>query len=570
MNGLVPRESRRRRLQRYIVVRFAIILMAFGLGMVYQMGLEPDQKEQFFQFLSIVLGGYTLFGLLSVGVFRLWQTSRAFALIQVGVDFVVGTTLAVSTGGVLSVFCPMLFVSLALACTIVGLRGALGFAASATTCLAVATLGYTLDSLPIFLQISSPRLRWALDREQIDYISAYLIGTGVSLHVVAILGSKLHSGLLNIQILQTEILENIGDGLIAVGPYGRLIEINGAARKIFELEDRGELRGQRLDHVLTEEAAQPLGRILCGNARSRVEIEIPLPSGDTRHIEVRASPIEDDAGRIRCHVGLFRDLSLQKEIEATETRIRQLEELYQMALGIAHEIRNPLASIRGCVQEISRVREDDDASSRLFDIILRESDRLDRNIEEFLCFTRKAPNPARRVDLTEIVDRTVVLLRNHSKLGGRKVVWKNPGAPFWILGDEERLQQVLLNLGINALESTSAHEGRVEIALELRDYYKESGSGHLDEKASGVELTVADNGGGIPTENFEKIFTPFFTNKARGTGLGLALVHRYVHDQGGVIRVESREGKGTRFLVWFPSLTEQTEPVEAALAVEGA
>ena len=216
------------------------------------------------------------------------------------------------------------------------------------------------------------------------------------------------------------------------------------------------------------------------------------------------------------------------------------------------------------------MREDDDASSRLFDIILRESDRLDRNIEEFLCFTRKAPNPARRVDLTEIVDRTVVLLRNHSKLGGRKVVWKNPGAPFWILGDEERLQQVLLNLGINALESTSAHEGRVEIALELRDYYKESGSGHLDEKASGVELTVADNGGGIPTENFEKIFTPFFTNKARGTGLGLALVHRYVHDQGGVIRVESREGKGTRFLVWFPSLTEQTEPVEAALAVEGA
>src|SRR5262249_36506944 len=162
----------------------------------------------------------------------------------------------------------------------------------------------------------------------------------------------------------------------------------------------------------------------------------------------------DDAGQLRCAIGLFGDLSLKKEIEAAEERIQKLEELYAMALGIAHEIRNPLASIQGCAQEIARFSNHGPRELRLVDIISRESSRVDRIIEDFMTNARRGPSDLQPLDLGAVVEETVLQLQNHPSTGGRRILLEKPAALARVLGDPQRLKQVFLNLGLNAIEAT--------------------------------------------------------------------------------------------------------------------
>ncbi len=548
MDLLQQPSLQRRRIEKYLIFRFAIVLMALGLVAVYQVGIEPTRKEPAFRFLYTLLGTYLVFGLLSLISFARWGRKPWFLQSQVTVDFVVGALLTGATGGVASVFCPILFVALFSACNVVSLRGAIIFASLATTFLAVTTLGHAYGYFPV----DSLEMPWAFKEHQFNFVLTYLIAVGLALHMVAILGSQISTGLIRVQKLHHEILENMCEGIIATDRDGRVLLLNSEARKIFGLRPDLVPVGARLEHVL-DHALLPVRDALLHRDHWRSEVEINTDAGKSKSIEVTVTSVTDERGRLRCRIGLFTDLALKKEVQEAERRIRQLEELYEMSLGIAHEIRNPLASIRGCVQEIGRMQLDDSGCSRLVEIVCRESDRLDRIIEEFMCYTRKSSRPTDPIDVVEVVEATLILLRNHQSFQDRSIEFERATGKMQILGDREKIQQVVMNLGLNALFSTPPGTGVVRVVVRRQPLLQTDGAVTRGNETPGIELAVEDNGVGIAADKLDKIFTPFFTSRESGSGLGLAIVHRIVHDHGGTIRVRSEEGKGTRFSIVFPA-----------------
>jgi signal transduction histidine kinase len=286
--------------------------------------------------------------------------------------------------------------------------------------------------------------------------------------------------------------------------------------------------------------------------------------------------VQGDFGAPRCHIALLSDLTLKREVEKAERRIQKLEDLRVMALGIAHEIRNPLASIRGCVQEMGRLIHGEAKVAQYMEIACRESDRLDGILENFLLYARSGPLDLACLDISEVIDEAVMLLKSRSDLGPRSIVWSAPAARPRILGDRNRLIQVFLNLGINAIEATSTEEGRISISLHSKLFARVGGHGVTQEPVPGVEVEIADNGKGLSREDMTRVFTPFFTTKPRGNGLGLCIVDRIMREHGGVTDVSSTENGGTVLHLWFPviesafltpTLAEQMSPQEAGCCV---
>ncbi len=545
MIQLSIQSTRKAAARRYLILRFAIILLGLCLVLLYQMGLEDNEKLERVQFVYLTLGTYLLVALSSMAIASRFLEHPWFSRIQVTIDLIVGVALTAVSGGVLSVFCPLLFISLFNASTVLKRREVFAFAAIATTALAVVTLGHSTGVLPV----QTPRLQSIFERQQLGLVSTYLIGVGVALHLVAFLGSQLTSGLWRIQNFNLDLIENIGEGLIAVDPKGILLHANGEACRILNI-DASEHTGKSIDQVLSDPSYKEWVDLLKSQRRGGVK-EFYWESADGRvaPYEIRITPSHGEQGARPFRVALFRDLGLEREVEVAERRIRQLEELYEMALGIAHEIRNPLASIRGCVQEIGRETTEFETRSRLIEIVCKESDRLDQIVEDFLCFTRKRPRPTMLMNLRDIVDDFGLLISRNDARKNRAVELDLTEDDVWIHGDRERIQQILLNLVLNAFDATDPERGMIQIRL-------------FESKVQGqapmVCISVEDNGEGITEEDQEKLFAPFFTRKEKGTGLGLSLVHRFIRDHEGSIQVESKVGEGTKFLVSLPWV--QMEP----------
>ena len=243
-----------------------------------------------------------------------------------------------------------------------------------------------------------------------------------------------------------------------------------------------------------------------------------------------AQHLEESYGKLRAQADLI------LEIEEQLRRADRLSALGELSAGMAHEIRNPLGSIRGTAEIL---REGIDPSDRRYEfagILIKEVDRLNRVVQDFLDFARPAPVERSRVDINEALQELLVLTRQQAVKSGVRVELLPgdlPPAP----GDREQLKQAFLNLFLNALQAMPAG-GRLVIATTPLD--------------GEVQVRFTDTGQGIPPESLEKIFNPFFTTRQEGTGLGLAITHRIVQGHGGRIEVASRIGEGTVFTLTFP------------------
>jgi signal transduction histidine kinase len=222
-------------------------------------------------------------------------------------------------------------------------------------------------------------------------------------------------------------------------------------------------------------------------------------------------------------------------------RQERLASVGSLAAGIAHEIRNPLASLSGSIQMLREELHLHTDSKHLMDIVLRETDRLNMIITEFLDYARPRPFGRERVDLDAILSETLALFRNgrecHDGIAVRTEM--HPGVA--VMGDAQRIRQVFWNLLINAAQ---AIDGRGTITVSAAP-----GEKGLAEE---VIIVLADDGAGMPADDLKKIFDPFFTTKTNGTGLGLAIVYRIIEDHGGSISVTSRQGRGTSFTIRLP------------------
>jgi two-component system sensor histidine kinase HydH len=334
------------------------------------------------------------------------------------------------------------------------------------------------------------------------------------------------------------VVESMADGLISMDRDGRIVTLNRQALQILG-SSRELLEGRRIADVLGERVGEILGSAEREGAVREREIDVRRDPDGMIPLSLSAAPLKDEKGREMGSVLLIKDLREIRDLQGRVRRSERLASLGRLAAGVAHEIRNPLSSIRGFAQYFVKRFHGQPEEEGYASVMVKEVDRLNRVITELLDFA--GPKEPRREpqSLADIADHALKLLA--PDLTARNVaVFREyePDLPA-VSVDRDQISQVFLNLLLNAIESM---DGGGEIRLALRRYGP----------PPAVLAAIADTGAGIPADDLEKVFEPFFSRKRKGSGLGLAIVHQIIESHRGEIRVESRQGKGTTFRIKLP------------------
>jgi two-component system sensor histidine kinase HydH len=338
-----------------------------------------------------------------------------------------------------------------------------------------------------------------------------------------------------------QVVANMANGLLSVDPGGRVVTYNRTALELLGLPE-AEIRGIDLRGIIDFEATgiqETLDR--CEAVLER-EFRHRSATGETMPLALSVTPIAGDDGRCRSAVIVLRDLREIKSLEEEVRRSEKLAAVGALAAGVAHEIRNPLSSIRGLAQFLRHALADRPKEREYAEIMVKEVDRINRVVTDLLTIARPQEPELAPTDLEELIDHTVRLLQTDADRRRVKIYQTiAPGLPE-VLIDENQIAQALLNLILNALQAVG-RGGTIEVGA------------NLEAPHSCLHLWVEDSGPGIPAEHMRKIFEPFFTTRAEGTGLGLAIVQKIVASHRGEIRVESppagRAG-GSRFTISIP------------------
>ena len=330
------------------------------------------------------------------------------------------------------------------------------------------------------------------------------------------------------------VVDSMADGLVSLDNQGRIVTMNRQAAAILAVK-MAALEGKAFSEILGEGSEVFLQSARVAVIRER-EMELELGQGQRIPISLSAAPLKDELGHDMGLVVIIKDLREIQDLKENIRRSERLASLGRLAAGMAHEIRNPLSSIRGFAQFFQKRFQGQQEEEEYAGIMVREVDRLDRVITDLLDFAR--PREIRRSAcfLERIIDDNLQLLA--MKLKAKNVsVEKNYEKDLpSVLADQEQISQAVLNLLLNALDAVAVG-GKIDLGLRCS---ADRGS---------VEITIADDGPGIPAEDREKIFEPFFSTKRKGTGLGLAIVNQIVESHGGEIRVEDRSAGGTIFTI---------------------
>jgi two-component system sensor histidine kinase HydH len=337
------------------------------------------------------------------------------------------------------------------------------------------------------------------------------------------------------------VVESMADGLISIDREGSIVTLNKQAAAILG-SGRERLEGKKITSVLGEGIGRILGS-MPGQAMVRDrEMEIHKDEGGSDSsipLSLSAAPLRDEEGREMGSVLLIKDLREIRDLQEKVHRSERLASLGRLAAGVAHEIRNPLSSIKGFAQYFVKRFSGHDEEQGYASVMVKEVDRLNRVITDLLEFAGPKEPHREPQSIEAIADQALKLLA--PDLEARKVeIVRDYGPDLPAVSvDRDRISQVFINLLLNALESMEAG-GEIRIGL------RRSGP------PPAVEVSVADTGAGIPESDLEKVFEPFFSRKRKGTGLGLAIVHQIVESHRGEIRVESQPGKGTVFRIRLP------------------
>lgn len=377
---------------------------------------------------------------------------------------------------------------------------------------------------------------------------SYNIGTdAIAFFVVAFLASYLTEKLRRtaielsrkeedfqtLEAFSEKIIRSLPSGLITTDNNGDITSFNEAAEFI---------TGKKSAETIGSSLHELFENIDFENCPP--EITFVEQSGKKRFLGLSLSVLRSGKGEELGRIIIFQDQTVYREMEQQLKISDRLAAVGQLAAGLAHEVRNPLASISGSIQLLRRdARFSDD--DRLFRILLRETDRLNQLITEFLHFARPSQGQLVAVNMKELLGETIDLFQNHAKKSDSLHTELECPANLDILLDTKLLHQVLWNLLINAAQAMP-DGGKVNIIVEPIKIKRDS----IPE--SGIGITISDTGPGIPQEIQDKIFAPFFTTKEYGTGLGLAIAYRSVESMGGVIKFTTREGRGTSFIIELP------------------
>jgi two-component system sensor histidine kinase PilS (NtrC family) len=352
-----------------------------------------------------------------------------------------------------------------------------------------------------------------------------------------------------------DILGSIHTAVLTVDGRGRLAYINPAAAELLSLRPHQWLGRPVLEAL--DRVAAGLGGVI----RRTVETRRPILRFETTDtgdgamvLGVSTTLLERGSADAPTVTAIFQDITERKRMDTLRLRAERLEAVAELSASLAHEIKNPLASIRSAVEQLTGHGIDAEDKAVLEGLVLRESDRLSRLLAEFIDFARVRVRELTRVSPVEVVRHAVALARAHPDASGRTLRTQLPDDLPALRGDEDLLHRAVLNLVLNAMQ-WAGEGGEVEVVLDtVRSdvLAPELGVSRL------VRLRVSDSGPGVPPESVDHIFNPFFTSRPGGTGLGLALVQRAVEAHGGAVFVENAKSPGetgATFTVYLPALS---------------
>jgi two-component system sensor histidine kinase PilS (NtrC family) len=365
---------------------------------------------------------------------------------------------------------------------------------------------------------------------------------------------ELAAELVQFRVQAGDILRTIRSGILTVSPQGRLLYANPAAGALLGL-DLSRATGRVVLPTLAPiapELAQALARGLeHGDRITRAEGTITA-GGRTFPIGVTTTLSEPD-GRGVTVTAIFQDITESKRVEALHLRAQRLEGVAALGASLAHEIKNPLASIRSAVEQLAARPWAGEDERTLGGLIMRESDRLSRLLTDFLDFARVRVTRIAPVDLGAVAEGAAALARAHPDRRPSVTVRCAAPAGLVVEGDEDLLHRAVFNLVLNAVQATGdGGEVRVELAAAEADALSD---GFLFDHGA-VALRVSDSGPGIPPDMRDRLFDPFTTTKPGGSGLGLAVVQRAVEAHRGFVLLDSGDA-GTRFTVLLPTRQDE-------------
>jgi two-component system sensor histidine kinase PilS (NtrC family) len=539
------------RLSKLIAVRVVVSSVLLGSAILVQLnrpGAFP--VDPFFALIGITYA-------LSVAY---WATLRFvdrlpwLVDLQLGLDALLVAAFIYVTGGITSYFSSLCLLPIIAASTIRFRRGAVQVA-TLTAALYLAIVGGQylngFEFLPLAwqvpLEVDLPTQRFAQYTVAINLFGfvAVALLSGSLAEGLRSAGARLEHASHQIEDLRAfnaHVVDSLLSGLMTADADCRVLTINRAATAITGLTVEATL-GRHVGDILQLPASFRARLSSLGETRSvRADLECRSPNGRVFDLGVAATTIALPNGG-NGYLFTFQDVTEMKRLERNARLQQRLAAVGEMAAGIAHEIRNPLASMSGSIQVLRQELPLSEDQAQLMDIVLRESERLNDTIRSFLAYARPQRFAVTRLDLAKVVQDAGLLLRNSADVRhGHTVEVSVPPEPVWFDADENQIRQVLWNLATNGLRAMK-NGGRLVLAADI-----DTASGPLGDAV----ISVRDEGCGIPAEELDVIFQPFHGSFDKGSGLGLAIVHRIVTDYSGVIQVSSTVGEGTTVSVRLP------------------
>ena len=538
----------RRKLLWLIAGRAAVITACLGSAILIE--FKSPGTIQTGAFWGLIGVTYALTVIYSVGL-KIAERNRWLIDLQLASDAVIVSVIVHLTGGVTSYFSSLYALPIIAASMIESRRGGMmvGFLTSVLYA-GLVLAQYFGTGLPgVHAPALLPPLRVAL----------FTVGLNVfGFLAVASLSGYLAAGLrradeqlalasnqiADLQAFSQHVIDSLTSGLATTDIDGRLLTFNLAAEAITGIEARAAIGGAAADVLqLPREFAGLFGVRESRPPLPRVEFGFHRGEGTAIELGVSTARLKTPRGETG-FLFTFQDVTENRKL-AREARVQQrLAAVGEMAAGIAHEIRNPLASMSGSIQILRQELPLTTDQSQLMDIVLRESDRLNDTITSFLAFARPQRQLTTRVDVRQVVTDTARLLENNAEItAAHEIVVAVPSHEAWYEADENQIRQVIWNLATNAVRAMP-NGGQLRLCVEER--------GKDAERAGDIVIRVEDQGVGIAPEELDGIFQPFRGGFSRGTGLGLSIVHRIVSDYGGEVHVTSQRGVGTEVEVRLP------------------
>ncbi len=529
----------------FLGLRILTTLFLLGSSLVF---LNPIT---FNYALLIIYSSLTLILLLHnlIGIRYSESFVRSLLIVQIACELIIEGLLVNHVGANFSPFILFFLITIVTAGLLFHLMGSI----------IVATLAGLLYSMPIFFDLS------AIFQGLLE--ATRLTGMGVSsdeafytvfLHLCLFYFFAFISGYMTERLFFTsqelnkvrletnEIIEQMISGLMTVDANGRIIYFNNAAGEIFGINPESA-RGGNINDIFSDGLKDFLIKIRIaletGQHETRGEVQVRLPDRGIIPIGLSFSPLKDGSGILRGVIAIFQDLSEAKKLDARIRASERLAAVGRLAAGIAHEIRNPLASISGSVEVLKDELQPTGDNLRLMQLILKESSRLNTILTDFLNFSRVSKTSSSKCDLVSVISEVIGLVKVNHQVNDSILISSNiHRQPIIVSGSEDQLKQILWNLILNSAQALGA-SGQIKIStadsLEIG-------------RPKMVKLIVSDTGSGIPEGLMDKIFDPFFSTKQDGTGLGLSIVARIIDCLDGKIEVESSSDNGTKFSIFLP------------------